>query len=347
MPPRDALERGSPAPGGLGALRAGPGSARRARPCPGGPAAKPWPRKGGSRWRGWLGSPEPPACGRAAGRCGRMRGAAPRSVLRSSSSSSSTAFLPAAETARLPHRPSERAGGAAPAPPVPLVRESSSTRQQASDTHTRGVTPGAGAMRIRPPQSARARRASPLSVHPRRSSMRPRTPRARSPFVCSPPPPPAHKESDALASPRRMHPASDTALRPPPVLSAGRYLLVFKKQSVNLLKQLAELDPSSMSGPRSRGAEEEEKKKAPLCRCCRLGVPLLPGPSPPRIPSPRAAAAAAPRESQDHGREAAGGRRSREWCCRGPPAVERSSKPWMEEEEKSLLLPLPPGWAIK
>lgn len=275
-----------------------------------------------------------------------MRGATPRSVLRSSSSSSSTAFLPAAETARLPHRPSERAGGAAPAPPVPLVRELSSTRQQAADTHTRGVTPGAGAMQIRPPQSARARRASPLSVHPRRFSMRPRTPRSRSPFVCSPPPPRSQrKRCPCLSSPHA--PSLGHGPSSPPVLSAGRYLLVFKKQSVNLLKQLAELDPSSMSGPRSRGAEEEEKKKAPLCRCCRLGVPLLPGPSPPRIPSPRAAAAAAPRESQDHGREAAGGRRSREWCCRGPPAVERSSKPWMEEEEKSLLLPLPPGWAIK
>lgn len=130
---------------------------------------------------------------------------------------------------------------------------------------------------------------------------------------------------------------------PSPAASPPRYLLVFRKQSVNLLKQLAELDPSSMSGPGSRGDEKE--KKAPRSR---RAVPLPPGPSPPRIPSPRAAAAAAPRKAQDHGREAAAGRRSRGWCCRGPAAAERNSEPWMEGEEKSLLLPPPPpGWAIK
>lgn len=176
-----------------------------------------------------------------------------------------------------------------------------------------------------------------------------RAPRTRPLCVFASHPP--HKE---MPFPQGMQPGlghSPRDTRDPPPGAALRYLLVFKKQSVNLLKQLAELDPSSMSGPRSRGDEKE--KKAPLCRCCcccccRLGVPLPPGPSPPRIPSPRAAAAAAaaPRELLDHGREAAG-ERSREWCCRGPPAAERSSKPWMEEEQKSLLLPLPPGWAIK
>lgn len=149
---------------------------------------------------------------------------------------------------------------------------------------------------------------------------------------------------EACTQPRTQPFAFPRDTRDLPPGTALRYLLVFKKQSVNLLKQLAELDPSSMSGPRSRGDEKENK--APLCRCCRLGVLLPPGPSPPRIPSPRAAAAAAPRESQDHGPEAGGERRNREWC-RLPPAAERSSKLWMEKGEKSLLLPLLPGWAIK
>lgn len=82
---------------------------------------------------------------------------------------------------------------------------------------------------------------------------------------------------------------------------ARSHLLALRKQSVKRLKQLAEGAPSSMSGPKRRGAGKEAKvKKAPLARCSlqarRLPLPLPAGPSAGAAPPPPPP----PSRSEDH-----------------------------------------------